>query len=844
MVTVLESLDDLQRWVTERARQLNAMPEDDATQVQAKSEAYRQLTESEKYARRKLEYDLWTAAFFWRISAPDTEMSVVVPTQSELAKLRRGEKLNPDLVRQVQALAERLRFFHWELEFPEVWGDRESGVGSSATPHSPLPTPNSLPSTPHNGFDVKLMNPPWERIKLQEEEFFAARDPGIATAPNKAARQKLIDALPKKNPALAQEFEDAKHDAEAMSKFARDSKRFPLTAVGDVNTYALFAEHARTLLNANGRAGIILPTGIATDDATKDFFADLIDKHSLASLFDFENREAIFPGVHRNYKFCLMTLCGKPIERGDFAFFTTQVGQLRDERRRFSLATNEIALFNPNTRTMTIFRTRADAELTRKIYKRVPVLVNERSDDNQWDVSFLRMIDMSNDSALFQTNAGDGLIPLYEAKMIEQFDHRWATFETEDVRDVTTEEKQNPKFTVRPRYWIPEKEVIERLENVWERDWLIGFRNVTRAVDRRTLWFSAMPRVGVGNSSPLLLPKVNDAKKISCLLGNLNSFALDFVARQKIGGINLNFFIVNQLPVLPPTAYTPADVDFIAPRVLELVYTAWDMKPFAQDLWESEVGNRESATAHSPLPTPNLRNLIIKQWEANSGQSIREILPRLTGMARGYDAGGTMLSADQNISERRDLRNDLADSQSGGISPSEHRGGVRSGESRGLRSVSSDRPGFTQGSGDTPDSISAGETNDSGSRRANSETVRDGRENVAGVDSGVTRESGVGSGESAIPESLLTTAHLPIPPFLWNDERRAHLRAELDAYYARLYGLTRDELRYILDPKDVYGDDFPGETFRVLKDKEIKQYGEYRTRRLVLEKWDEQQAKS
>ena len=79
---------------------------------------------------------------------------------------------------------------------------------------------------------------------------------------------------------------------------------------------------------------------------------------------------------------------------------------------------------------------------------------------------------------------------------------------------------------------------------------------------------------------------------------------------------------------------------------------------------------------------------------------------------------------------------------------------------------------------------------------------------------------------------------IPLPPFKWDENRRAILRAELDAYYAKLYGLTRDELRYILDPKDVYGPDFPGETFRVLKEKEEKQYGEYRTRRLVLEAWD------
>jgi len=78
-----------------------------------------------------------------------------------------------------------------------------------------------------------------------------------------------------------------------------------------------------------------------------------------------------------------------------------------------------------------------------------------------------------------------------------------------------------------------------------------------------------------------------------------------------------------------------------------------------------------------------------------------------------------------------------------------------------------------------------------------------------------------------------------LPPFKWDEDRRAHIRAELDAYYALLYGLTRDELRYILDPKDVYGPDFPGETFRVLKEKEEKRFGEYRTRRLVLAAFDE-----
>ncbi len=76
------------------------------------------------------------------------------------------------------------------------------------------------------------------------------------------------------------------------------------------------------------------------------------------------------------------------------------------------------------------------------------------------------------------------------------------------------------------------------------------------------------------------------------------------------------------------------------------------------------------------------------------------------------------------------------------------------------------------------------------------------------------------------------------PPFVWDEDRRAQLRAELDAWYALAYGLNRDELRYVLDPKDVMGADYPSETFRVLQKNEIAQFGEYRTQRLVLAAYD------
>jgi hypothetical protein len=292
------------------------------------------------------------------------------------------------------------------------------------------------------------------------------------------------------------------------------------------------------------------------------------------------------------------------------------------------------------------------------------------------------MIDLSNDSHLFKNAPGEGLVPVYEGKFIWHFDHRFASYEFKGVikgkggrglPETPLEKSQDPAWRITPQYWIPASEVEARLRQHTQDGWLLGFRNITSAKLERSAVFSLLPRVGVGNSVPLMLTSIRQPELHLCLLGNLSALVFDFAVRQKIGGTNFNFFIVEQLPVLPPSFYRAADVVYVASRVSELVYTADDMQPLADAL-------RASAS--------------------------------------------------------------------------------------------------------------------------------------------------------------LIAATVPTKPYRWDEARRALLRAELDAWFARAYGLTRDELRYILDPADVHGPDFPGETFRVLKEKETAKFGEYRTRRLVLEAWD------
>jgi hypothetical protein len=673
-----------------RAHAVRAMPETTPAEVRARERAWRAIQEDTSYHLAEMACDTWIAAFLLPKTGgpPVSRGARLIPTTEDVWQALHGRP--PFGNGAFTEAARAARAFHWPLEFPDIMAASDGASG---------------------GFDVVLGNPPWERIKLQEQEFFAARAPEIAGAPNAAARGRMIAALAQAEPGsperrLHDSFETEKRLAEAVSTFVRVPEyeevtknrkvtrvftggRFPFTGTGDVNTYALFAELMSRLAGPQGRVGVIVPTGIATDATTAPFFAHLVGDQRLSSLVDFENRAPIFPAVHRSFKFSLLTL-GRQEPLARFAFFLTEAGQLAEPERNFTLSPAEIAAINPNTRTAPVFRSRRDAELTAKIYRNAPVLIDESrgAEGNPWGVDFhTRLWHMSEDSGWFKTmdeltgmdaartgntweHGPEIYLPLFEAKMLHHFDHRWGTYSDDATHffEPSSDEKSRSDFEILPRYWVSGSEATRRLMTKdWSRDWLLGWRDITNATNERTFISTVVPRTAINNKFPLIFPRT-DIRGICGLIGNSSAVPLDFVARQKVGGTNLTLFMLFQLPILPPTFYTAPRLAFITPRVLELTYTSHSLAAFARDL--------------------------------------------------------------------------------------SHDG----------------------------------------------------------------------------------------PPFAWDEDRRAHLRAELDAFYARAYGLDRDELRYILDPADVMGADYPSETFRVLKEKEIRLHGEYRTRRLVLAAWDRMEA--
>ncbi len=469
------------------------------------------------------------------------------------------------------------------------------------------------------GFDCVIGNPPWERLKVQEREFFALTAPEIASAVSAATRRQKIAQLAAANPALYAAYCQAQDAAERTLAYARTSGQFPLTGRGDINTYMLFAELAQRIVAPRGRVGLLVPSGIATDATTREFFSGLMDSQSLIALYDFENKAPAFPDVHRSFKFCVLLFGGKEIKTrsADFVFFAHRMEDLDVKKRHIALSRKDLALLNPNTRTCPIFRTRQDAELTKEFYRNVPILVDRSRKEgrNPWGIEFLRMFDQTNDAELFRTGeellelgcklegnrwrkGKETYLPLYEAKMVQAYDHRAAAVVVQAgnwVRQGQTEAAtpalhQNPEFVVQPRWWVDEEAVAEALEGRL-RDAYLCYKDVTSATNQRTMIAAMIPRVAVVNSAPLMLMGEEiTPRQTCCLLANLNSIALDFAARQKVGGVHLNFFIVEQFPIFSPDRHAekcPWDKRttlerWISDRVLKLTCTANDMRPLAE----------------------------------------------------------------------------------------------------------------------------------------------------------------------------------------------------------------------------------------------------------------------
>ena len=690
----VENITTAQIGLADNIRFINHLPEDTLEEEIIKQERWKELMDSARVDCLRRACDIYTYAFYntvkheeiikekedvngkWQLEPEVPYTKTVIRALQEIDAMECLEKgkplptyylqLSADFKTEVKRMADEQRFFHWCVEFPEVFAANK-------------------------GFDVMCGNPPWDKLQMEEEKWFAGKNNDIVKAANQADRKKKISQLEAEDPILYQEFQKACNAIASQSNFVKNSGRFPLTAVGKLELSSLFAELCLSF--TKDAWGLVLPTGIAVNDSNKYFFSKLIDENRLISLYDFENREKLFD-IDSRFKFCLITAGKAQAEPRTVSggFYLTRIDHLLDPRRIYTLRTDDFARFNPNTKLCPIFRTAKDANLTAKIYRKAPILINDETKENIWGIRFMMMFNMASASSVFRTRKqldelggqlqrdsyiveNDVYVPLYEGKMFWLYNHHYASFPNEyEVEKRPSSINSTPYSiladscsSIAPWYWVNKSLVDSRLidgdkeGNVrwkWEHSYYIAFRDVARAADARTCIASLMPS--------------------ACFAAMLSSLVFDYVARQKVGGSSMALFIMKQQPTLTPDQIPSAMQWQIVKRVAELCYFNHDMDGWASELWEEM-----SEEQRSELP---------------------------------------QLGAQQ--------------------------------------------------------------------------------------------------------------------PWIYNPERRAILQAELDAIFAHLYGLNTEDLRYILDPEDVCGKGCINETFRVLKDNEIRQYGEYRTKRLVLEAWN------
>jgi hypothetical protein len=760
------------------AQAIMQMPENSVEDVAAKKAAFARLQSSPRWLQLRLACDCLIAAFFAPKSgtvptARDIEKASIPLTSHVWAALRGGEL--PDAVSKLAtAVSARVSAFHWPLEFPHVFA--------------------------RGGFDVIAGNPPWEVSQFSEQEYFAQRLPEIANLPGET-RKRAIAALEINNPRQWMEYSFDKRSYDAANEFYRASGRFDLTAVGKVNTYALFAEHFGNLACPEGRAGVIVPTGIATDYSYRNFFGAKISDGRLVQALMFDNAWRLFPSVHPDTPFGVFVF-GDTDQSPTFCAYALSVEHALDPERRFTMSIEQIARINPNTRTAPVFRSRADAELTAKIYDRVPVLIEERSTDsggdiNPWGVSFQQgLFNMTSASEYFaseqklvdegysregtdwvrvRSRVSERYVPLYEAKMIHHYDHRWATYTTGAVddesgaRDCTLAEKQNPNYESTPRYWVPEGEVRLRaarlpanLKRAWREE------HPDRCLKALAEYLAGYCTLGEGRQAG-----EDDLKRT---LGRNRDW------RTVLGKTPDAFLrepktLLNGTTSQRETPLTKDDVAFLREGpsdVLQLVETLVERK---QPRWL--MGWRDITNA------TNERTVIATVFPL---VGVGHTLPLFHAT---HPAGHMAAKLAMWLSI-----------------PFDYIARLSIGGTHLTYSYLKQFPALA------PTQFSSSDLS----------FVRD----------RVLELTFTSSKMKTWAEDLGYTGK----PFEWNEGRRATLRAELDAFFARKFGLTRDELRYVLDPADVRGDSYPSETFRVLKNNESRAFGEYRTQRLVLTAFD------
>ncbi len=584
--------------------------------VRDKQKRYEELVKTTGYLFGKLLSDAWCASFVWKKTI-DLPYPI---TEGVFRKIERNPHTIPSWMKdEIIKLSEQYKFFHWHLEFPDVFRLPVSGEKSENKAVGWC-----------GGFDVVLGNPPWEKYTISEEEWFASRHTVIGQTKEKARRDKLIADLQIEDPELYISWKDSLRTADAYGLIlSQKSGKYPLTGSGELNTYQIFTELTDHIVASYGRVGIIVKTGISSAENCLPLFKKLTDNSQLVSLYDFVNVKRLFPAVKTVERFSLITFSGISSKQKDIYFATIlqDISDLSEPERIYKLTPKDISLMSPINGAAPLLKSRRDSHIMSKIYREFPILgeKDEKKPDEFWNITYTRIFDMASDSKYFKRREeleengykmdvqrrflteDEEFLPLYEGKYIYLMEHRYGSFENVPVSkrygrkasapNPTNQQLQNPYYEIIPRYWFPKSLWLNRQNQKNLRgDYAFHFRDVTGVYPHiRTAIGSICPAGPAGHKAPVItilntFSKKYDSQRILLFASIFCSLPFDYIVRNKLYSNSFSLTTLSQIPMPSPHLTLKGDGPYnklflsLLKTALELSFTTWSLEPIGKAL--------------------------------------------------------------------------------------------------------------------------------------------------------------------------------------------------------------------------------------------------------------------
>ncbi|HEV2816047.1 MAG TPA: hypothetical protein VGW40_02325 [Allosphingosinicella sp.] len=503
------------------------------------------------------------------------------------------------IIPEARALAAEERFFHWEVAFPGVWRDWAS-------------------ETPSGGFDAVVGNPPWGNMEFEEITWFKVHAPAIAHLPDKAERRQAIERLPSVNPDLYSRYSRAQFRSKRLMSVLRRMPTYSHSFGRKIELAYPFALRADAIQKVDGLVGLLVPTSVTTSQGSSGFFQAIAEQERLLTLLDYQNRrtrqgDLFFDDIDSRYRFSVFAWGGRDrrSEMAEIGFLLTGTDEAYLERSALRINGQAYSGMNPETGGASILTDQRQSNILTRIYGEYRLLGATTSRGQAvWPLRYSQMMNTSNRDIEFLVagalpasgfypvegglwrRGGETLVPLYEGKMLDFFDHRAAEVEVDEDRlfrpgqpePVPVSRKADSSFSLSTRYYVNED---ERPKYEWE--WIPAFKDVTGPRNHRTAVMALCPYWAFNHKTPVWFNLSDDPELPVLFVACFNSFVFDFLVRAKLTSNSLPKFLLHQIPMPTPPDFgrrfgSMTAREIVKRDVLNLTYTAHDMKAFARDM--------------------------------------------------------------------------------------------------------------------------------------------------------------------------------------------------------------------------------------------------------------------